>query len=370
MKRRTLLTLLGATAATTAGCSTSTDSTDDQPGDTNTTTGSLDTAPSSAPGYARWLSTESAESLLIRLDFEQASAIDSYDFSEDDSSASDDLALDETFTDVSGIAEAFPAVTAIGPLFFLGFLQLGYSFVEDVAYTGGENAENPVMTADSIMLADNGLVLSGSVNEQTLQSQDSIAQVDSYAGYRIYGSSNDGKTPSPDGNSNYSPFAVSETELVFPLSEEGKNSGRTDRENLNAALDTNAAGVQTNLVALDWLLERCGDGALVLVGSGKGITRASGSEDSNDTDTDLGTFGIDKQQAEEFETLLTENDATAAVMVVDDHDPGRVTRSGFAFSSADSMPDAEMIADLIAGEASERNLLVSENRLVVEAFWN
>jgi hypothetical protein len=358
MYRRRLLAVLAA--AGSAGCFGTEDGADGSEGpDRPPGTAALQTSPGSLPGYTRWLPASTIEPSVVRLDFARVNELDSYSVSADDKLS---------VQGVSGLVEAYPAATATAALALLAALRERYPFLNSVSYRGATQPDStPIITADSLMLAGDGLILSGRLDEQALQSTDSAARLDTDAGYTVYGAA----SPESDVDPATNPFATDGRNLIFPLAETGNGATMAERRQttLDDVLETRAAGISTGLPGLEWLLARCGDGALVLAGAGQQFTRLA-TTDASRAETDPTAFGLDRRTAEEFETLFEENDGSAAVMVVDDHDGGRVTRSGFAFGNGDSVPDSRRFGDLVARGASDRTVVTEDNRLVVEAFWS
>lgn len=355
MYRRRLLAALAATAS--AGCfgsAGSSDPTDDE----SLATAALQTSPGSVPGYARWLPASTIEPSVVRIDFARVAALDSYSLSEDGALS----------VPAAGLVEAYPAATTTAALSLLAALRQRYPFLDGVSYRGtGQPESTPILTADSLMLAGDGLVLSGRLDEQALRASDSVARLDATAGYTVYGSAPAGTDTEPMAN----PLATDGRNLIFPLAETGNGAATAERRRatLDGVLETRAAGIATGLPGLEWLLARCGDGALVLAGAGQQFTRLA-TTDSSRTETDPTAFGPDSATVAEFETLFADSDGSAAVMVVDDHDDGRVTRSGFAFGSSDSVPASQRFGNLVAPEADDSAVVTEDNRLVVEAFWS
>ena len=319
----------------------------------------LRTSPGSVPGYARWLPASTIEPSIVRLDFTQLRALDSYTLSDDG---------ELTATAISSFVEAYPAATATAALSLLASPRRRYPSFTAVAYEGTQQPDGtPIMTAESLVLAGNGLVLSEQLDEQTLRSADSITTIDTDAGYTVYGSSPAGS----DVDLATNPVATDGRNLIFPLASTADETATAERRRatLDYVLETRAAGIATGLPGLEWLLARCGDGALVLVGAGQQFTQLV-TTDASRVATDLPTFGIGGRTADEFETLFEKNDRSAAAMVVDRHDSGWVTRSGLAFGNRGSVPDSQRVADLVAAGADDRTVFTENNRLVVEAFWS
>ena len=118
-----------------------------------------------------------------------------------------------------------------------------------------------------------------------------------------------------------------------------------------------------------WLLDHVGDGALVLGGYGAEVEDDDPEDDIGEDDEDLDDmFDIDEETFERFEEEI-EDDAHAMLMVTDNYDTGRVTRSGMVFETEDSVPEPALLAELIAGTADEGNVYAEGRAIVVEAFW-
>lgn len=414
MERRTFVRLAGATTvAGVAGC---------LEGSGN---GELETAFGEMPAYAAWLGADTTEHLVMRTNFVRAAEIDAYQLESQDVEADTDgdtggnqsEEFGEMFSDVTGIAEAYPAVSAVGPLFLLAFLGFVYPFVDSIEFAedDSESVENPVLTLEAIGLAGDAMLLEGEVHEPNVMARDDVTELDSHAGFTVYGaqagfgdffegdgsdsgsdtdggdSTDEETTSSIDSDeSDLSPFAVGDDAIVLPMGDDatsdeavGDGSGdttesdtdsRSEREILESALETAAAGVDVGNEDFAWLLERCGDGAMVLGAAGEDLPDETEQEDAdgteeNDVGGDLEDLNIDPETVEAFNEMLEEHEGRAVLMVADAHDEQRVTRSGFAFESGDDLPDSEELADLIAGDAADTNIVEEANRIIVEAFW-
>lgn len=302
-----------------------------------------------SPAYALWFDAAVEEHSVLRTDFTRVTEVDPYNRLLEDR---DGEGVADVFPGVDSIAEAIPATTSFTGLILLGAVGQQYPFLTDLALYGRDVDEDstPTVTIEELTLVDGDIVITGDIDRDALEANDTVEYIESHAGFLIY---EDG----PDGAPR-SPFAVGDDTLVFP----GGDPDEDRQARLKSTLDGASAGVDVG-DDLAWLVEHCGDGAFVFGGAGGEVTD---DEEEEELDGEL-VPGVDNETVEAFEELVGEPEGI--LLVADGHESGRVTRSGIAFESAEAVPDEDELAAVLAAGAAETSTLTEGNRIFVEAVW-
>jgi succinate dehydrogenase flavin-adding protein (antitoxin of CptAB toxin-antitoxin module) len=325
-------------------------------------TDDIKTAPMELPPSARWLAGPDARlagpidetHVFLSVDLQRLATVELYDqlFEElaFDSSTDDQQQARLAEAGVTSYAEALPISTGSGVLVAVGLLMGARPVLRDVEFVGlpieeGEVGD-PIMTVESIAIAGDRGVFGGELHRGALDADNTIEAVAEREPFTIY----EQKT--------------SETSTLFAASDDTMLSLITgyEREYEQTLLGDYIEMATDGELDADeaWLLERVGDGVFDLSVAGPTVS----DELANDIFTDIVP---DQNAVETVQSFGTNVDAVH--MTADGNEDGRVTRSGFLFQSEDALANVDEFVDAVATDAPERDVIVDDRKIVIEAFW-
>lgn len=315
------------------------------------------------PSYAKWLPSETSRPDFVHTSIdrvEASSVLRRNPFANPSDGESLYPAFDAT-------APTIPAVqvwllrlhhaVASGPFPFLKE-RLAYASDREIVFDDRGTVADPIVETEAMTSSGNVFVVSGDVDIAAVEAAvDALEREMPERSWEFERRDRDGDVifeavDSPDGFDGVALVARERHLAVGTNLEES-----VDRlASLPNAPDEAGLAIAEDLT---WLLERCGDGAVIY---GAGL-------EPDGTDTDVGEFGMGVPE-DDLESLWDLYDGgNYHVMHVDADGDGHVTRSGVAYDSTDAVPSEAEIADVLATGAADHTIVTDDTRFVVEAVW-
>ena len=393
---------------------------------------SLQTAPQEEPSYARWLHSDD-EFVVAGMNTERAEGLETFDedFADEELEDFEDMESMAQGMPISGIFLPLFFLAFAGFQYpFLDEVVFADDEQEPILGDEAETVPEPIATIETLSMSNEFIVLGGSVELSALEAHESVTEYDPHGEFTLYEVTSDdlfglddddwdddweddweddwdddwdddewvgededdewsGRFEDTDDewdddgwngddwDTEQEPALVVASEDVILLPafdrEEEPEDFDEEVEVVTNLLDDIEAGGSSN-PDWEWLFQQCGDGAFYFGMGGEELdedeeefTDPPGEGEDEDDDEDE-FFELDDEDEKRLEELFEEHFPTGLLFVLDSYDDEQyVTRSGITFEN--EVPEPAELGRILTRGSDERNLLVEDNRFVVEAFW-
>lgn len=310
----------------------------------------LETVGSELPAYTGLVETQEPGWTVIRANFSEAAGVRAYQpLTETTPGGILGSGDGPLYPVIDGVAEEVPATAAASTAVVYSALLTRFPVVSnvDAPWRGTSVSEaDRVMQLEGVTVTNAAVQLEGPVNHERLAALESVREESKSAGLTIYTATSENGEQS---------FAAGDRQLLVPPGV--VNAEASEEQDIGSVIDTvRAGGAMPD--GISQLFESCGDGALVYAGP------------ADETDGSAGLIqqygGVSEETVSQYRALL--EPVTVMVFVAENHERGRVTRTGFEYDSPDDVPDIARLQAVLVPEAEEVTVARDGTVVLVEAF--